>query len=211
MPDTSGSAGPMYHAGMRVLQDASHTRGLADRLQHLTLHATFSDDDRAFIEAASMFFLATADPRGQPDCSYKGGLPGFVRVVAPDTLAFPDYDGNGMFRSLGNVLANPAVGMLFVDFASPKRLRVNGQASVSAEDALLAEFEGAQRIVRVHATRIFPNCPRYIHRMQLVEPSPYAPRPGHVPPVPNWKRWDALQDVLPRDDPARDPEPPLQR
>ena len=197
MPGSNGPDAPMYHEGMRVLQDASGTRRLADRLQQLTLHAAFSDEDRAFIEAAPMFFLATADPRGQPDCSYKGGLPGFVRVVAPDTLAFPDYDGNGMFRSLGNVLANPAVGMLFIDFASPKRLRVNGQASVSAEDALLPEFEGAQRIVRVQATRIFPNCPRYIHRMQLVEPSPYAPRAGHVPPVPNWKRWDALQDVLP--------------
>jgi predicted pyridoxine 5'-phosphate oxidase superfamily flavin-nucleotide-binding protein len=197
MPGSNGPDAPMYHEGMRVLQDASGTRRLADRLQQLTLHAAFSDEDRAFIEAAPMFFLATADPRGQPDCSYKGGLPGFVRVVAPDTLAFPDYDGNGMFRSLGNVLANPAGGMLFIDFASPKRLRVNGQASVSAEDALLPEFEGAQRIVRVQATRIFPNCPRYIHRMQLVEPSPYAPRAGHVPPVPNWKRWDALQDVLP--------------
>jgi predicted pyridoxine 5'-phosphate oxidase superfamily flavin-nucleotide-binding protein len=197
MPETSGADTPMYHAGMRALQDAAHTRRLADRLQQLTLHTAFSEDDCAFIESAPMFFLATADAQGQPDCSYKGGLPGFVRVVAPDTLAFPDYDGNGMFRSLGNVLTNPAVGMLFIDFASPKRLRVNGHATVSAEDALLAEFEGAQRIVRVHATRIFPNCPRYIHRMQLVEPSTYAPRAGHVPPVPNWKRWDALQDVLP--------------
>lgn len=188
---------PMYHAGMRALQDASGTRGLADRLQQLTLHAEFSDEDRAFIEGAPMFFLATADAQGQPDCSYKGGLPGFVRVVAPDTLAFPDYDGNGMFRSLGNVLANPAVGMLFIDFTSPKRLRVNGHASVSAEDPLLADFEGAQRITRVRATRIFPNCPRYIHRMQLVESSPYAPRANYTPPVPNWKRWDALRDVLP--------------
>lgn len=190
--------GSTYHEGMRQLQDAAGTRGLADRLARLTLRQAFTDEDRAFIEAAPLFFLATADADGQPDCSYKGGVPGFVRVVAADTLAFPDYDGNGMFRSLGNVLANPAVGLLFIDFTSPKRLRVNGIATVTTDDSLMAEFEGAQRIVRVRATRIFPNCPRYIHRMQLVETSPYAPRAGHEPPVPGWKSWDALQDVLPR-------------
>jgi predicted pyridoxine 5'-phosphate oxidase superfamily flavin-nucleotide-binding protein len=188
----------MYHEGMRRLQDAAGTRGLADRLAQLTLRQAFTDEDRAFIEAAPLFFLATADADGQPDCSYKGGLPGFVRVIAQDTLAFPDYDGNGMFRSLGNVLANPAVGLLFIDFASPRRLRVNGVATVATDDPLMAQFEGAQRIVCVRATRIFPNCPRYIHRMQPVEISPYAPRPGHEPPVPGWKSWDALQDVLPR-------------
>jgi hypothetical protein len=187
-----------YHEGMRRLQDTAGTRGLADRLAQLTLRQVFTDEDRVFIEAAPLFFLATADAGGQPDCSYKGGVPGFVRVVAPDTLAFPDYDGNGMFRSLGNVLANPAVGLLFIDFASPRRLRVNGLATVAMDDPLLAQFEGAQRMVRVRATRIFPNCPRYIHRMPLVETSPHAPRPGHEPPVPGWKSWDALQDVLPR-------------
>ena len=126
-----------------------------------------------------------------------------MRVVAPDTLAFPSYDGNGMFKSLGNVLVNPQVGLLFVDFESPKRLRVNGRATVDENDPLRAELTGAQLVVRVRAEAIFPNCPRYIHRMQLVETSPFAPCEGHVPPIPEWKQRPVFREVLPPDDPAR--------
>jgi len=194
----------MYHDGMRRLQDARETRPLADRLEQVTVRTALTDDDRAFIARCPMFFLATADAGGQPDCSYKGGMPGFVRTLDATTLAIPDYDGNGMYRSWGNVLANPAVGLLFLDFETPKRLRVNGTATVHGDDPLLAEFPGAVFIVRVAATRIFPNCPRYIHKMQLVEHSVYAPRPGHVPPVPAWKTFDSFRDALP----ARDREDP---
>ena len=192
----------LYHDGSRRLQDRFQTRRLADRLEEVIAHEVFTDADRAFIESRPMFFLATADADGRPDCSYKGGRPGFVRVVGPGTLAFPSYDGNGMFKSLGNVLANPHVGMLFIDFESPRRLRVNGRASVGADDPLLAELPGAQLIVRVRAERIFPNCPRYIHRMQLVEHSVYAPRPTHDPPEPDWKRMPVFRDALPRRDGA---------
>jgi len=192
-----------YHDGMRSLQDRFDTRRLADRLDEKLARAVFTDEDREFIESRRFFFLATADAPGQPDCSYKGGEPGFVRVTGADELAFPSYDGNGMFRSLGNVLANPAVALLFVDFERPNRLRVNGCASIAEDDPLLAAFEGAQLVVRVRATLVFPNCPRYIHRMAMVEASPYAPRPGHTPPVPKWKRFDAFCDVLAHDDPAR--------
>ncbi len=178
----------MYNDGSRELQDRFDSRRIADRLEQITVHDTFSDDDRAFIERVPMFFLATADADGWPDCSYKGGQPGFVRVVDENTLAFPSYDGNGMFRSLGNVLVNPKVGMLFVDFERPNRMRINGVASLHDDDELLSSFEGAQLIVRVRAERIFPNCPRYIHKMQVVEHSVYSPRPGHVPPVPEWKQ-----------------------
>ena len=154
----------------------------------------FTDEDRAFIEGRAFFFLATADAAGQPDCSYKGGVPGFVRVAGPSELEFPSYDGNGMFRSLGNVRVNAKVGLLFLDFENPRRLRVNGTA----------ELDTAQMMVRVRAERIFPNCPRYIHRMQLLEFSVYAPAPGHVPPVPGWKRMPQFNEVLPPDDPARE-------
>src|SRR6266849_2766732 len=157
----------LYHDASRRLQDRFETRRLADRLVEVVIHAAFSDADRAFIESRPMFFLATADAEGRPDCSYKGGRPGFVRVVGPSTLAFPSYDGNGMFKSLGNVLANPHVGLLFIDFETPKRLRVNGRGSVHEQDPLLSEFVGAQLIVRVEIEAIFPNCPRYIHRMQM--------------------------------------------
>ena len=131
---------PMYHDGSRRLQDRFASRKLADRLVEVLARTAFSDDNRAFIESRSLFFLATADAEGRPDCSYKGGLPGFVRVVDPQTLAFPSYDGNGMFKSLGNILVNPHVGMLFIDFEKPNRLRVNGRATVHEDDPLLAEF-----------------------------------------------------------------------
>jgi predicted pyridoxine 5'-phosphate oxidase superfamily flavin-nucleotide-binding protein len=193
-----------YHDGSRRLQDRFDTRRLADRLDEKLGRTAFTPEDREFIESRRLFFLATADSEGQPDCSYKGGEPGFVRVTGADELDFPSYDGNGMFRSLGNVLVNPAVALLFIDFERPNRLRVNGSASIVEGDPLLASFAGAQVVVRVRATRIFPNCPRYIHRMNLVEASPYAPREGYTPPVPKWKRFDAFCDVLPRGDPARD-------
>jgi len=190
----------IYHEGMRRLQDARETRPIADRLRQVTVRTAFTDEDRAFIERCPMFFIATADAGGRPDCSYKGGLPGFVRVVDERTLAIPDYDGNGMYRSWGNVLVNPHVGLLFLDFEKPKRLRVNGTAQVDEDDPLRAEFPDAVFIVRVSAELIFPNCPRYIHQMKLVEHSAYAPRPGYQPPVPAWKTFDVFRDALPARD-----------
>ena len=193
----------LYHEGMRNLQDMRETRPLADRLEQVTVRSAFTAEDRAFIASRPMVFVATADAHGHPECSYKGGLPGFVRVLDDRTLAFPDYDGNGMYRSWGNVLVNPAIGLLFLDFETPKRLRVNGSARITADDPLRADFPGSVFIVRVTAGTIFPNCPRYIHKMQLVEYSIYAPRPDYVPPVPAWKTFDAFRDALPvrdRDD-----------
>ena len=192
-----------YHDGMRTMQDRFDTRRLADRLEERLGRAAFTPEDRSFIESRTMFFLATANARGEPDCSYKGGDAGFVRITADDELAFPSYDGNGMFRSLGNLVVNPAVALLFVDFEHPNRLRVNGRASIDADDPLRADFAGAQLVVRVRAERIFPNCPRYIHRLQAIERSPYVPQPGVTPPVPKWKRFEAFADVLAADDPAR--------
>jgi len=191
---------PIYHDGNRWMQDRFDSRRIADRLQQVTLHDQFSEGDCAFVERSSMFFLATADAEGQPDVSYKGGMPGFVRIIDEQTLAFPDYDGNGMFKSLGNILVNPKVGLLFIDFESPDRMRVSGTASISYDDPLLGEYPGAQSIVRVRAERIFPNCPRYIHRMQLVEHSAYAPRPEYAPPEPDWKQMEIFRDALPRKD-----------
>jgi hypothetical protein len=195
----------MYHDGMRRLQDAHQTRPLADRLEQVTVRRAFSDDDRSFIERAAMLFIATADADGQPDCSYKGGMPGFVRVLDERTLAIPDYDGNGMYRTWGNVLVNPRVGLLFLDFEHPKRIRVNGTARVSEDDPLRAEFPGAVFVVRVAAELIFPNCPRYLHKMQLLEHSVYAPRPGHEPPVPAWKTFAEFRDALPARDRKEQP------
>ena len=194
----------LYHDGARELQDRFDTRRLADRLEDVKVHDAITPDDRAFIERMDMFFLATADAQGRPQCSYKGGDPGFVRVLDERTLAFPNYDGNGMYLSLGNTLANPEVGLLFVCFERRRRLRLQGTASIDAGDELLASWPEAQFVVRVHAREVFPNCPRYIHRYELVERSRFVPRAAQVTPVPDWKRTDWAADVLPEGDPARD-------
>jgi predicted pyridoxine 5'-phosphate oxidase superfamily flavin-nucleotide-binding protein len=192
-----------YHQGSRELQDRFDTRRLADRLEQRLVVDRVGDTDKAFIESLDMFFLATTDEEGQPSCSYKGGETGFVRVVDPVTLAFPNYDGNGMFLSMGNIAHNPRVGMLFIDFERQRRLRLSGQASISSEDPLLTDYAEAQFMVRVAVTRVFPNCPRYIHKYRRVEPSTFVPRTGCETPVPSWKKSDWACDVLPEKDPAR--------
>ena len=192
-----------YHDGNRRLQDAFDTRRLADRLEEVKVRDVIDAGDRAFIESLDMFFLATADAQGRPNCSYKGGDPGFVRVLDPHTLAFPGYDGNGMFLSLGNALVNPEVGLLFICFERRRRLRLNGTASVSLDDPLLPTWPEAKQVVRVRAREVFPNCPRYIHRYELVERSRFVPRPQEETPVPDWKRTDWASDVLPAGDPAQ--------
>ena len=196
-----------YHRGSRGLQDEFDTRRLADRLEERFLETpAIGPDERAFIERMDMFFLATADEEGRPQCSYKGGDPGFVRVLDERTIAFPNYDGNGMYLSMGNVHVNPHVGLLFIDFTSerPSRLRLNGLASIDEHDELLGAYPEAQFVVRVNATQVFPNCPRYIHRMALVERSRFVPHAETPTPVPDWKRTSWACDVLPEGDPAAD-------
>jgi len=192
----------LYHDGNRTLQDQFDTRRMADRI-HEVLVSDRLGDYRELIESRDMFFLATADDKGQPNCSYKGGDPGFVRVIDEHTLAFPNYDGNGMYLSMGNLLKNPRVGLLFIDLEEGNRLRVNGQASIDREDLLMVEYPEAQFIVRVRATHVFPNCPRYIHQYKLIQRSKFVPKKGCRTPVPEWKRFDWAVDVLPANDPAR--------
>jgi len=196
----------LYHDASKKLQERFDTRRLAERIEERIVRETIDEDDRAFIQSCDMFFLATADAEGRPQCSYKGGEPGFVRVLDERTIAFPSYDGNGMYLSLGNAVANPHVGLLFIRFDERRRLRLNGEASVEADDPLVAEYPGAQLVVRVRATQVFPNCPRYIHEYRLVERSRFVPKAGAEPPVPRWKRNDWACDVLPQGDPANDPD-----
>lgn len=189
---------PMFHNGSRELQDAFGSRALADRLAERLRHTVLTDEDKTFIESLEFFFLATSDPVGRPDCSFKGGAPGFVRVLSPDELAWPDYDGNGMFKSLGNIAINPSVGLLFIRMgASPRRLRVNGTAMISLDDPLIAEFPGAQAIIRLTPVDIFPNCPRYIPDPEAGAPSPYIPQADGPPVEPKWKAMDMFSDVVP--------------
>ena len=199
--------GQQYHQGQRSLQDRFDTRRLADRLDEATSDQ-IGDAHRRFIEARDMFFLATADADGRPQCSYKGGEPGFVRVVDAHHLAFPVYDGNGMFLSAGNVTVNPHVGLLFIDLEGGSRLRLNGVASIDPDDPLRSSYPGALAVVRVRADAVFANCRRYVHHYSLVERSEFVPSRGSAPPVPDWKRDPWFDGTLPADDPANDPANP---
>jgi predicted pyridoxine 5'-phosphate oxidase superfamily flavin-nucleotide-binding protein len=194
----------IYHDGSRQLQEQFDTRRLADRVEQI-VHDVIDDNDRAFIERMDMFFLATVDERGHANCSYKGGEPGFVRVVDDRTIAFPNYDGNGMYLSMGNVLKTRQVGLLFIDFEHQWRMRLNGEATIDLADPLMVEYPEAQFVVRVRAREIFANCPRYIHKYQRVERSRFVPKAACETPVPAWKRGGWVDDVLPEADPARDP------
>ena len=195
-----------YNAGSRSLQERFDTVRLADRIEERKMSDEIDEDDRAFIEARDMFFLATADEEGRPQSSYKGGEPGFVRVLDEHTIAFPSYDGNGMYLSTGNVLVNPNVGLLFIDFEGRKRMRLNGIATIDPDDPLLAEWPEAQLVVRVRATQVFPNCPRYIHEYRLVQRSRFVPKSDCETPAPAWKRKEWASDVLAAGDRALDPD-----
>ena len=195
----------MFGDSHRQLQRQFDTERLADRIEERLVHDFINSDDAAFIGRMDMFFLATADAAGYPNCSYKGGDPGFVRLLDERTLAFPNYDGNGMYLSMGNALQNPHVGMLFIDFQHRRRMRVNGRARIVAAGDITPGWPEAQFAVKVEVLQVFPNCPRYIHRMQVIEPSAFVPRAAAVTPVPDWKRSEWACDVLPAGDPARRP------
>lgn len=192
---TEPQLGPMYGDGSRALQDHFDSRRLADRLEALTIHDQLTDDDIALVEAQRHVLVSTVDPTGWPDVSHKGGDPGFVRVLDRQTLAMPSYDGNGMFRTLGNIESDPRLALLFVDPGRPWRLRVHGTGAVRTGGELVASFHGADAVLVVTIRRLFPNCGRYIQQTEA--PSPDVPRPGHQPPEPDWKQLELIRPYLP--------------
>lgn len=187
----------------RVLQDQFETRKMADRLEEMIIKDFLDESDQGFVASRDMFFLATVDHLGRPTVSYKGGDPGFITIVDPRTIAFPSYDGNGMFFSMGNIAGNPDIGILFIDLEVPNRLRLQGRASVTADDPLLANYAEAELIVRVAIQQVWVNCPRYIHRYKKLATSQNVPRAECRAPLAEWKRLDAVQDVLPPKDVPR--------
>ena len=194
--------GELYGEGARQLQDEFDSRRLADRLAGVTVHDEIDDGDRALIERQSFFLLATVDAEGWPDVSYKGGAPGFVQVVDSRTVRFPSYDGNGMFRSLGNIEDDGRAALLFIDLSQPWRLRLHGRATVCTDPSLVAGFTGAKAVVTVDVGRLFPNCGRYIHDFADGTLSEYVPARDHEPPVPEWKKLDVFQGYLPGQSPS---------
>ncbi|HCU91200.1 MAG TPA: pyridoxamine 5'-phosphate oxidase [Gammaproteobacteria bacterium] len=193
----------LYADSHRELQDQFDTRRLADCLEEMIVADAISKDDRFFIESREFFFLSTVNPDGQPTVSFKGGPVGFVKVVNESTIAFPSYDGNGMFYSIGNLAVKPEIGILFIDFEKPHRVRFHGRASIQDNDPLLGEYKEADLVVRVQLSKMWINCPRYIPKLVKVESSRYLPKPGRETPLAGWKRIDAVQDALPKKDVGR--------
>jgi len=193
----------LYSTEHRALQDRFDTRRLADKVEAIVVHDEVTEGDKAFIESRDMFWLASVDPEGRPTVSYKGGDPGFVQVVDGKTIAFPIYDGNGMFYSAGNIAGGGKIGMLFMDLERPNRLRVQGVASIDANDPLQGRFHEAIMVVRVAVTEVWPNCPRYVHRYERVSSSRYVPRTECATPLAGWKRIDLIQEDLPARDRGR--------
>ncbi|MEM9059895.1 MAG: pyridoxamine 5'-phosphate oxidase family protein [Pseudomonadota bacterium] len=194
----------MFHEGHRALQDRFDGRRVADALEARRRLAEFGPEQRSLIEGASFFFLATAHG-DSVDCSFKGGPPGFVRVTGPTSLEWPDFDGNSMYRSLGNIAESPQVGLLFIRFdGTSTRLRVNGAAELVYDHAALAEYPGAKVMIRLAAREIFPNCPRYIPDLASDTASEYLPQTGKPLAKPAWKERDYIAPLLPEGDPHRD-------
>jgi uncharacterized protein len=186
----------LYADEHRTLQDRFESRPMADRIEQIALKTEIGEEERAFIESRDFFFLSTVNQQGQPTVSYKGGNMGFVKVLDANTLLFPNYDGNGMYLSMGNIDSNAKVGFLFMDFERPFRLRAQGTAVLSDEPDLLGRYKEAEFVVRVTVSELWMNCPRYIHRYHRVKTSRYVPQEDADTPVCEWKRVDAVQDVL---------------
>ena len=193
----------LFQDNHRALQDQFDTRRIADRIEMLAAKTELDEQSSGFIASRDMFFLSTVNSQGQPTVSYKGGEAGFVRVIDTKTIAFPSYDGNGMYLSMGNAALNGLVGLLFIDFETPHRLRVQGTASVSAQDPLMEEYKDAEMIVRVDVSDVWINCPRYVHSYKRVAQSRYAPTAACETPLAEWKRIDIIQDALPGKDIGR--------
>jgi predicted pyridoxine 5'-phosphate oxidase superfamily flavin-nucleotide-binding protein len=190
-----------YTESQKQLQATFDSCRLAERVEEaiVTDHIV-PELHTAFIESRDFFFLATVNAQGEPTVSHKGGPVGVVTVVDARTLAFPSYDGNGMFLSMGNIADTGKIGMLFIDFETPNRLRVQATATISTDDPLLAKYPGAQLLVRAQVEKVFLNCARLIHKHKRVSPSPYVPDKNGETPFPAWKRIDVVQDALPSKD-----------
>ncbi len=185
-----------YTDSQREQQALHDSQRLADAVAGAIVQTELSPQHAGFIASRDFFFLSTVNGRGEPTVSYKGGAPGFVRVDDDKTLSFPIFDGNGMFLSAGNIAETAKIGMLFIDFETPDRVRVQATATLSEDASALAEFPGAIALVQARIDHVFINCARYIHKHQRLQSSPHVPDATGAQPHATWKRIDMLQDHL---------------
>lgn len=185
-----------YTEPQRKIQKQFDSLRLADAVEKAIVTDELDERHIDFIASRDYFFLSTVNAAGEPTVSFKGGNVGTVKVLDNKTLAFPAYDGNGMMLSLGNISDTARIGLLFIDFETPNRIRAQATASLHTDDALLAEYPGAFLIVRAHIDKVFLNCARYIHPHQRICKSKYVPAEDGSQPFPAWKRIDALQGSL---------------
>lgn len=185
-----------YTDSQRKLQNDNGNEKLAVAVVHAIVRDELEEIHQEYIESRDYFFLSTVNAEGEPSVSYKGGAPGFVHVEGTNSLIFPNYDGNGMWLSMGNIDEAAQVGLLFMDFVTPWRIRVQGKATLSKDPELMARYPGSNMVVKVDVTRVFQNCARYIHKHTRVETSQYVPDKTGNQPFPAWKRIDAIQDFL---------------
>ena len=193
---------PFYHDGMREWQDRFDGRRVADAIAKHRIRDDFWDADRELIESTPFFFIATSFG-DYTDCSLKSGVPGFVKIVAPGTIEYPEYDGNSMYRTIGNIARNPNVGVLFVKFdGKTLRVRANGHATIHDDAETLSRHHGAKLVVRI-VLQMYSNCVRSVHDLSTETISPYMPKPDYDPPAPEWKSRDYIRDILPANDPHK--------
>ena len=189
------------------LQKKYRGEKVADRLLQHRVYKTISPEYQEFIESSHFFFIASGG-HSTIDCSIKAGDPGFVKVFSPTQVCWADYDGNRMYRTLGNILEQPMVSLLFVDFVEPTKkatakrtvkLRIIGEATIDDSPEALVLFHGSKRVVKLKVDHVFPNCPRYLPSMEFKESSLYTPRVDYNPPKPEWKTRNYIIDVLDED------------
>lgn len=179
-----------YHDGMRALQDLCDGRRIADAIESHHVHSFLLPEDRKIIANSTQFFIATAW-EGFVDCSVKAGPAGFVRIIGEDIIEYPEYNGNSMYRTLGNLRKNGNCGLLFIQTAEPKKkLRIRGKATVTAADKSRHMDRGTKFLVQIQC-QFFPNCNRYLQDGPVER--------GGQPP--SWKMLPHLREILPADDP----------
>jgi len=171
--------------GEHEFQENWNTRPRANAFYRNQVLGYLNSLMQAFVSKQEMMFVGTADKHGEADTSFRAGLPGFVRVLDEKTLAYPEYRGNGVMSSLGNISENPHVGLLFLDFTEAKiGLHVNGRARIVANDEFLrdaaasepvredkppATGRGAELWVVVTVVEAYIHCSKHIPRLQKID------------------------------------------